>query len=134
MNARWIKLALPIAGLSAIPVIGLGYVAVATIGPTKTSAAEADSDSDAPKAGSASKRSGSKSARSTGRKPRDDAARLCCEKLVDLAQSAEIEKRSTYLNASKACDAAESDEEAVKQVASIIGGDRLEVPPECAKD
>lgn len=136
---RWVKMAVPIAGLSIVPVLGFGYIAVASLGPSKAAASSASADLDPDSAGPGeagpkgkSKSTGSKSSKSPKSKaPRDDVARLCCEKLVDLAQSAEIEQRSTYLNASKACESAESDDEALRQVASNLGLEKIDIPPEC---
>lgn len=128
---RWLRIVLPIGGLSIVPLAGLIYAATASVGgsdakPTSSSL-DLLSGSAAPTMPSPARPKPAKPA-----PPRAANAKACCEKLRGLAQtSEEVDKRATYLAAGAACDAAETDDQAFKQVASICGGDRTEIPAEC---
>ena len=129
---RWLKLLVPLAGLSVVPLIGLIYAATTTFGAgaAKADASSSSIDADAGSSRSSTTKTGS--SRFPKSTPgRNASAKLCCEKLHDLAQVAEIDKRATYLAAGTACEAADDDREAFRQVASITGGERVELPPEC---
>ncbi len=124
---RWLRLLVPIAGLSVVPLVGLVYAATTTFGPST----EKPESSATPFNGADA---GTTKPRTRTAKPgaaRTAGAKLCCEKLHELAQTSEVDKRATFLAAGAACEAADSDVEAFKQVNSICGGERVDIPPEC---
>ncbi len=125
---RWLKLLVPIGGLSIVPLVGIVYAATTTFGGAgaKPSASGLSVlEADAAPAARPRTRGGQPAP------PRNASAKACCDKLHELAQTAEVDKRATFLAAGAACDAAETDAAAYRQVASVCGGDRTDIPPEC---
>ena len=124
---RWVKLLVPIAGLSVIPLVGLIYAATTTFAP----GSEKKEPSASPSDSSAPGRTQPRANLPRSGVPRAAEAKICCEKLRELAQTSEVDQRATFLAAGAACDAADNDEQAFKQVTSICGGERVDIPSEC---
>jgi len=153
----WVKTALPIAGLGALPLVGLLYVAFLpstakiesspAVSPSSTTAAI--SAADLPDSSYVSHPGEAKEARMPSRagaavnraafsspqtsEGRDAAKHLCCEKLTDLQTRAEVSVRPTFQAAAAACNAASTNDDAYQQVARIMQGTSAAVPSECQK-
>jgi hypothetical protein len=153
---KWLFTVLPLAGLGVLPLAGLVYVAVAPSSPNPTGATSTPSNttaviraSDLPDSPFVSHPMETPPPRPTSfvagamnhaafaapatAVQRDAAKHLCCEKLTDLAQAAEVSVRATFQAASAACNGAPTNDDAYRQVASIIEGSAAAVPSECRK-
>ncbi len=140
-RASWLWVALPVAGLLVVPLVGLVYAATSTFGKgepeTATSAALAPNDDDAepgkPGAATKSRKTTAKKPSAKGRagKPRSDAASPCCAKLHELGKTAEVGERAPYLSAAAACDAAPDADKAYARVKANLKTSKTEVPAEC---
>lgn len=149
-----LKIVLPLVGLSLLPLAGLVYAATATFGP-KTSASAAASSSAgkraAPKSaddldeeGAGASTIGPTTTPPSGPVPvvkatslgrhgansKSPQQTLCCEKLMEMSQTAGAKDKATLLAAASSCSAAPSLDGALKQVAGIIEG-AVELPNEC---
>lgn len=154
-GSRWL-LGLGLGGLLLVPILGTAYLGVADFGPTEAVPSGAASggaaagkrgravaqpsepaDEDAAEAADPRARPGTSDGTSNTRreaKPRTDGAVLCCTKLRELGKGAPLDTRASYLAAAAACDAAPSEDRAFKQVQSVLGGSRVELPDECVRD
>jgi hypothetical protein len=129
-SRRWLWVALPIAGLSIVPLIGLVYAATATFG--KGAEAEEATDVEAGGDGGVAKKGKTKgkTPKSTT-KPRTDGAAECCAKLRELGKTAPLDARASYLSAAQACEAAPDEERAFKIAKSNVQTAKHELPDEC---
>jgi len=143
---------LPVAALAIVPLAGLVYVAFASP-PVPRAPAPAPQGSNItaripaaelpespfvsePKTRQATPQPGAlvqPAAPPTDPAARDAARHLCCEKLTDLAQRAEVSVRATFQAASAACNAAPDLASAQAQVAAIILGSGAAMPTECQR-
>lgn len=152
-SSRWL-LGVGLGGLLLVPVVGTVYLGVADFGGGEAAtigssaprlrarapgAPGAITDDDGEDGASADPRTrpgtgeGPSSTRREA-KPRTDGAVLCCTKLRELGKGAPLDTRASYLAAATACDAAPSADRAFKQVQSVLGGSRVEIPDECTRD
>ncbi|MBK6516137.1 MAG: hypothetical protein IPG04_19065 [Polyangiaceae bacterium] len=135
----WLWVALPIAGLSVVPLVGLAYTATTTFGKggdTVDSASSADAldDEDGATGAAVSKKktpAKKSTARAKGSRPRSDSAGACCTALHELGKTEPIDQRGRYLSAAAACEAAPDADTALKRVASSLRLAKIEPPPEC---
>jgi hypothetical protein len=151
-GSRWL-LGLGFGGLLVVPIVGTVYLSVADFGPTEAAAVGSSTaggrlrapvgpgsvtdDDDATEPEDPRARPGTRESAALGRreaKPRTDATSICCTKLRELGKGASLESRASYLAAATACDAAPNEERAFKQVQSVLGGSRVEIPDECTQD
>lgn len=154
-GSRWL-LGLGIVGLLLVPILGTAYLGFADFGTTEAAPSSAPSGASAAgRRGRAATepgepaddgpaepadpraRPGTRDSTSTARReaqPRTDGAVLCCTKLRELGKGAPLDTRASYLAAATACDAAPSEDRAFKQVQSVLGGSRVELPDECVRD
>jgi hypothetical protein len=151
----WLKTVLPIAALAVVPIVGIFYVSFGSFG--KKGAASAPSASGSsitmriaateipddmpggkPLPGVAKMPRPTSLYRggppSPGAQAKDPGVKLCCEKLADMVLSAEPSVKASYSAAATACNAAPTNEAAMKQVTSILEGSQATLPPECQRD
>lgn len=130
-SRRWLWVALPIVGLSIVPLVGLVYAATATFG--KASAEGADEDEEGSVDGGAGKKGKARTKTSKAApKPRSDGAAECCAKLRELGKTAPLDARATYLSAAQACESAPDEDRALKIARSNVQTAKHELPEECA--
>lgn len=149
-----LKVVLPLVGLAVLPLAGLVYAGTANFGPKSSASASASA------AASSGKRTPTKTTDEpdedtptrttptsltpppvakptslvrTGGNSRAPQHTLCCEKLMDMSQSASPKDKATLQAAAAACSAAASYDGALKQIAGIVEG-AVELPTECQKN
>jgi hypothetical protein len=136
----WLWVALPIVGLSIVPLVGLVYAATTTFGATAEpagsgSAGALDEDGEAllPGATKGSKTKAKSKSGSTTKttSSRGDEADACCNKLRELGKSAEKAARTKYLGAASLCQSANDPEAAYKRVERNLKIGSLDIPEEC---
>lgn len=137
----WLWVALPVAGLSVVPIVGLAYTATTSFGKgpdalDSATSAESPDEEDGPPGAAVTKRKTSTtkkptSARGKSSRPRSDSAGPCCAVLHDLGKSEPVEQRGRYLSAASACEAAPDADTALKRVASSLRLAKIDPPPEC---
>lgn len=129
-NRRWLWVALPVAGLSIVPLVGLVYAATATFG--KSAGAEESADEEVSADGGPGKKGKARTKTSKPTtKPRTDGAAECCAKLRELGKSAPLDARASYLSAAQACESAPDEERAFKIAKSNVLTAKHELPEEC---
>lgn len=136
-SATWLWIALPIVGLSIVPVIGLVYAATTSFGKGADASAESatvlEDDLDGTGVPGAKKKSTSSRKTKTTKtaSARTDEAETCCAKLRDLGKTAEIAERSKFLGAASLCQGAADAQTAYKRVERNLRVAGIDIPPEC---
>ncbi len=126
----WLRIALPLVGLSLVPAVGLIYAATASFGKAEEEGEEA---AGASVDGGAAKKGKIKPKAAKGApKPRTDGAAECCAKLRELGKTAPLDARASYLSAAQACEAAPDEDRALKVAKSNVQTAKHELPEECA--
>ena len=128
-SRRWIWVALPVVGLSIVPLVGLVYAATASFG---KASAESGEDAEAADGGPGKKGKARTKTSKASPKPRTDGAAECCAKLRELGKTAPLDARATYLSAAQACESAPDEDRALKIARSNVQTAKHELPDECA--
>lgn len=126
----WLRVALPLVGLSLVPAVGLIYAATASFGKGSDETA-ADEEAAGVDGGVAKKGRAKSKAPKAAPKPRTDGAAECCSKLRELGKTAPLDARASYLSAAQACESAPDEDRAFKIAKSNVQTAKHELPEEC---
>lgn len=145
-RTSWLWVALPVAGLLIVPMIGLVYAATSTFGrgePEPSSSVPLDDGDDLSEPGvgiPGISKAGTKKAKRTttgsragkmSAKPRSDSAAPCCARLHELGKTSPLDVRPAFLSAAAACDAAPDADKALLRAKGNLRATKAEIPEEC---